>query len=107
MLSGEGRLLNDQSDGTTLTAGIIVLLIGLALYRLSDAVAAKEERRKSRYAGSAQPCPQCGVPAGSGARGMSAKTKSPPVQRTPASLQGDSFEPTITRSLTRNRRKHK
>lgn len=33
--------------------------------------------------------------------------KSPPVQRTPASLQGDSFEPTITRSLTRNRRKHK
>ena len=25
----------------------------------------------------------------------------------PASLQGDSFEPTITRSLTRNRRKHK
>lgn len=49
MLSGEGRLLNDQSDGTTLTAGIIVLLIGLELYRLSDAVAAKEERRKSRY----------------------------------------------------------
>lgn len=35
------------------------------------------------------------------------QTKSPPVQRTPASLQGDSFEPTITRSLTRNRRKHK
>ena len=31
---------------------------------------------------------------------MSTKTKSPPVQRTPASLQGDSFEPTITRSLT-------
>lgn len=32
--------------------------------------------------------------------GRTVQTKSPPVQRTPASLQGDSFEPTITRSLT-------
>ena len=49
MLFGEGRLLNNQPGGTTLTAGIIVYLIGLALYWLSDAVAAEEERRKSRY----------------------------------------------------------
>lgn len=49
ILSGEGRLLNGQPGGTTLTAGIIVLTIGLALYWLSDAVAAEEERRKSRY----------------------------------------------------------
>lgn len=49
MLFGEGRLLNDQPGGTTLTAGIIVCLIGLALCWLSDEVAAEEERRKSRY----------------------------------------------------------
>lgn len=49
MLFGEGRLLNNQPGDTMLTAGGIVLLIGLALYWLSDAVAAEEERRKSRY----------------------------------------------------------
>lgn len=49
MLFGEGRLLNNQPGGTTLTAGIIVLLIGLALCRLSDAVAAEEERRRPKY----------------------------------------------------------
>ena len=49
ILFGEGRLLNNQPGDTTLTAGIIVLLIGLALYRLSGVVAAEEERCKSRY----------------------------------------------------------
>ena len=49
MLFGEGRLLNNQPGGTTLTAGIIVFLIGLALYWLSDAVAAEEERRRPKY----------------------------------------------------------
>lgn len=49
MLFGEGRLLNNQPGSATLTTGIIVFLIGLALYRISDAVAAEEERRKSRY----------------------------------------------------------
>lgn len=48
ILFGEGRLLNNQ-PGTTLTAGIIVLLIGLALYWLSDAVYAEEERRRPKY----------------------------------------------------------
>lgn len=46
MLFGEGRLLNNQPGGTTLTVGIIIFLIGLVLYRVSDAVAAEEERRK-------------------------------------------------------------
>lgn len=49
ILFGEGRLLNNQPGDTTLTAGIIVLLIGLALYRLGDAVAAEEERRRPKY----------------------------------------------------------
>lgn len=49
ILFGAGRLLNNQPGDTMLTAGGIVLLIGLALYRISDAVAAEEERRKSRY----------------------------------------------------------
>lgn len=49
ILFGEGRLLNNQPGDTMLTAGIIVLLIGLALYRLSDAVAAEEERRRPKY----------------------------------------------------------
>lgn len=47
ILFGECSLLNNQ-PGTTLTVGIIVLLIGLALYWLSDAVYAEEERRKIR-----------------------------------------------------------
>lgn len=49
ILFGAGRLLNNQPGDTMLTAGGIVLLIGLALYRLSDAVAAEEELRRPKY----------------------------------------------------------
>lgn len=49
ILFGAGRLLNGQPGDTTLTAGGIVLLIGLALDLLSDAVAAEEERRRQKY----------------------------------------------------------
>lgn len=49
ILFGGGRLLNGQPGDNMLTAGIIVLTIGLALYWFSDEVAAEEERRKSRY----------------------------------------------------------